>query len=87
MPWIRRALFYAAIFVAAIYAADYLAARTYPLGSIQVQPYYAIHLKSKRTGFDFNVPMESGPCVQSLAPHLGYPACWYLKRHTSPTIE
>jgi hypothetical protein len=84
---LRRGLLYAVIFIAVIYAADYLAARTYPLGSVQVQPYYAVHLKSKRTEFDFDVPVEHKSCVQSLAPHLGYPPCWYLQRRTSEVIE
>ncbi len=87
MRLVRRALLYLLAATAVIYAADYLAARTYPLGSVDVQPFYAIHLKSKRTEFDFDVPPESKPCVQSLAPHLGYEPCWYVKRHTSEPIE
>jgi hypothetical protein len=84
---LRRAVLYFLAALAAIYGADYLAARTNPLGSVQVQPYYAIHLKNKRVEFDFNVPQETDSCVQSIAPHLGYPPCWYLKRHASKRID
>jgi hypothetical protein len=84
---LRRVLLYIAVAVIVIYGADYLAARTNPLGSVQVQPYYAIHLKNKKVEFDFNVPPENDACVQSFAPHLGYPPCWYLKRHPSKRID
>jgi hypothetical protein len=87
VPQIRRALLYFAIAVMVVYAADYLAARTNPLGSLQVQPYYAIHLKNKKVEFDFNVAAETDSCVQSFAPHLGYPPCWYLKRHLNKRID
>ena len=83
----RRILLFLAALVLVIYLADYLAARTNPLGTVQVQPYYAVHLKDKKTEFDFDVPVESTSCVQSLAPHLGYPPCWYLRRHTTRRIE
>jgi hypothetical protein len=84
---LRRILLYIAITVIVIYGADYLAARTNPLGAVEVQPFYAIHLKDKKVEFDFNVPPESDSCVQSFAPHLGYPPCWYLKRHASKRID
>ncbi len=82
----RAALFTVALLLV-IYVADYLAARSNPLGSVQVQPYLAIHLKNKKTEFDFNVPVETQNCVQSLAPHLGYPPCWYLKKKTTERID
>jgi len=84
---IRRAILYLAIFVIVIYLGDYLAARTTALGSVQVQPYYAIHLKNKKVEFDFDVPVETDSCVQSFAPHLGYPPCWYLKKHADKRID
>jgi len=83
----RRVLLSLVVFVIAVYFADYLAARSNPLGSVQVQPYYAVHRKDKRMSFDFDVPVESQACVQSLAPHLGCPPCWYVKRHTTRRIE
>ncbi len=87
MATLVRAILSLLALFAAVYCADYLAARSYPLGSVQVQPYYAIHLKNKKVEFDFNVPPETDPCVQSIAPHLGYPACWYLKRHANKRID
>lgn len=87
MAQLRRAILYFFVAVIVIYCADYLAARTNPLGSVQVEPYYAIHLKNKKVEFDFDVPPETDSCVQSIAPHLGYPACWYLKRHASKRID
>jgi hypothetical protein len=83
----RRVLLSLAVFVIAVYLADYLAARSNPRDSVLVQPYYAVHRKDKRMSFDFDVPVESQSCVQSLAPHLGCPPCWYLKRHTTRRIE
>ncbi len=84
---IRRALVYFAVLIAVVYGADYLAARTNPLGSVEVEPYLAIHLKNKKTEFDFNVPTETQSCVASFAPHLGLPPCWYLKRNTKQRID
>ena len=83
----RRALAYAAIFLAVVYLADYLGARTNPLGSVQIQPYYAIHLKNKKIEFHFDVSPRMESCVQSLAPHLGHPPCWYLRRHATRRID
>jgi hypothetical protein len=87
MARIRPVLLFLAGLILVTYLADYLAARTNPLGTVQVQPYYAVHLKDKKTEFDFDVPAESTSCAQSLAPHLGYPPCWYLRRHTTRRIE
>jgi hypothetical protein len=87
MARIRRVLLYAAVFVAVVYLADYLAAKTNPLGSVQVQPYLAIHLKNKKTEFDFDVPTETQSCVVSFAPHMGYLPCWYLKKRTVQRID
>jgi hypothetical protein len=83
----RRGLLYVAIFITVVYGADYLAAKTNPLGSVQVQPYLAIHLKNKKTEFDFDVPTQTQSCVASFAPHMGYPPCWYLKKRTVQRID
>jgi hypothetical protein len=87
MARIRRALLYFAALVAVVYGADFLTARMHPLGSLLVAPYYAIHLKNKKVEFDFNVPKETQYCVVSIAPHFGYPPCWYLKKHTVERID
>jgi hypothetical protein len=74
-----------------VYLGDYLAVRfpgsRSPFGTVNVQPYYAIHLKNKKTEFDFDVPPQTNVCVRSLFPHLGYPPCWYASRKTSPRID
>jgi len=84
---IRRAFLYFAIVVAVMYGADYLSARSNALGSVQVQPYYAIHLKNKKLEYNFDVPQETERCVQSIAPHLGFQPCWYVRRHVSKRID
>ena len=74
-----------------VFLGDYLAVRfpgsRNPFGSVDVQPYYAIHLKNKKTEFDFDVPPQTNVCVRSLFPHLGYPPCWYASRKTSQRID
>jgi hypothetical protein len=87
MARIRRALLYFATLLVVVYLGDFAAARFNPLGSMQVAPYYAIHLKNKKVEFDFDVPKETQSCVVSLAPHFGYPPCWYLKKHTVERID
>jgi hypothetical protein len=71
----------------AFYLGDSAVARTKPLGSVQVQPYYAIHQKNGKTEFDYSPPMESQSCVASVLPHQGNPPCWYLAGHKTKKIE
>ncbi len=71
---------------AAFYGADYLVARKQPLGSVEVQPYYAVPQRSGKTEFLMEDP-ELDSCVQSLLPHLGHPPCWQLKRHQQKRID
>jgi hypothetical protein len=87
MARIRRALLYFGTLLVVVYVADFATARFHPLGSMQVAPYYAIHLKNKKVEFDFDVPKETQSCVVSLVPHFGYPPCWYLKKHTVERID
>jgi hypothetical protein len=88
---VRRWAIRLVLLVAAIYVGDYMAVRfpgsRNPLGSVTIQPYYAIHLKNKRTEFDFDVPPQTKTCVYSLFPHLGYPPCWYASRYTEARID
>ncbi|HVO97964.1 MAG TPA: hypothetical protein VMT15_07845 [Bryobacteraceae bacterium] len=72
---------------AAFYAGDFAVAKSRPLGSVQVQPYYAIHQKNGKTEFDYGVPPEMQGCVASVLPHFGFTPCWYLKGHRSKRIE
>jgi hypothetical protein len=72
---------------AALYIGDYAMAKSRPLGSVVVQPYYAIHQKNGKTEFDYGVPSETQSCVESVLPHLGNSPCWYLNKHKSRKIE
>jgi hypothetical protein len=63
-----------------IYAVDYAAARlkgSGGLATVQVQPYYAVPLRSGKTEFML-LPPENRTCVHALFPHFGYSPCWYL---------
>ena len=86
-----RGTLIAILLAAVVFLGDYLAVRfpgsRNPFGSVDVQPYYAIHLKNKKTEFDFNVPTETNVCVRSLFPHMGYPPCWYASRKTVHRID
>ena len=76
----KRILGVAALLLCAFYAADYLLARMRgpnALGTVQVQPYYAVPLKDGKTEFMMLDP-ETRTCVKSLLPHFGYSPCWYL---------
>lgn len=71
----------------AAYVGDYMIARAKPLGSVQVQPFYAIHQKNGKTEFDYSMPPETQDCVASLFPHFGNTPCWYLMKHKMRKIE
>jgi hypothetical protein len=77
------------IFVCAVfYGVDYAAAKNRPLGSVLVQPYYAVHQKNGKIEFDYStLPPEQQSCVASALPHLGMPPCWYLNGHKQKKIE
>ena len=82
-------------FLAAIvvfYAAEDLSVRyripraREPLGTVVVQRYDAIPQKNGKVKFDFEQPVNQ-TCVRTLLPHLGYSACWYLRRHAEQRIN
>jgi hypothetical protein len=77
----------AIMLLAALYVGDYAVAKSKPFGSVQVQPFYAIHQKNGRTEFDYNVPKETQSCVASLLPHFGSNPCWYVTTHKTRKIE
>jgi hypothetical protein len=76
-----------AILFISIYLGDYALAKSKPLGSVQVQPFYEIHQKDGKTEFDYNVPKETQTCVASLLPHMGSNPCWYVTKHKTRKIE
>jgi hypothetical protein len=71
----------------ALYLGDYAVAKSRPLGSVVVRPFYAIHQKNGKTEFDYNVPSETESCVASMLPHLGSNPCWYVNTHRTRKIE
>jgi hypothetical protein len=71
----------------AFYVGDYAVAKSSPLGSVVVHPFYAIHQKSGKVEFDYSVPPETESCVASLLPHFGNNPCWYVTKHKSKKIE
>lgn len=71
----------------ALYLGDSALARSRPLGSVIVKPFYAIHQKNGKIEFDYSPPAETDSCVASILPHLGYNPCWYLKGHPTRKIE
>jgi hypothetical protein len=93
---VRRALASLIALVAVIYAGDYLALRlraAYPrlgsaFGSVQMVRLYAIPLKNGSTEYELDArqPEVTVPCVRALFPHLGYSACWYLRRNSQKPI-
>lgn len=50
------------------------------MGSVKVEPYWAIPLKDGKTEFSLDPPTEQ-PCIHSIFPHAGLTPCWYLSRH------
>jgi hypothetical protein len=73
--------------LAAIYFADYFVAKSKPLASVEIHPFYAIHQKNGKTEFDYSVPAETQTCVASVLPHLGSNPCWYVTSHRTRKIE
>ena len=77
--------------LAVTYAGDYAALRIpIPKGraaydTITVRPYYDVGLKSGKSDLYFLEPQKQ-TCVNSLFPHMGFPPCWYARKHTHPRI-
>jgi hypothetical protein len=96
--WIfaRRALAVLVALVALVYAGDYVAVRLRAacprlgsaFGSVQMVRLYAIPLKNGSTEYELDArqPEVTVPCVRALFPHLGYSACWYLRRNSQKPI-
>jgi hypothetical protein len=83
----KYAVIASVLLLTALYTGDYAVAKSKPLGSVQIHPFYAIHQKNGRTEFDYNVPAEMESCVASLLPHLGSNPCWYVNSHRARKIE
>jgi len=82
---LKKALLYAVLGIAAIYAGDYLSLRLGipnrpQFGSVVVTREYVVPQKNRSTEFMFDPPAPQA-CVNSLFPHFGDSPCWYLSRH------
>ncbi len=60
--------------------------RREPLGTVTVRRYYAIGKKANKVEYVFDSAQDRS-CVNSLFPHFGQPACWYLRRHAEERIS
>ena len=86
---VKRAAAVLVLAVTAVYAGDYLSARlrgSSALGTVEVQPYYAVPLRDGKTEFMMLEP-EERTCVYSLFPHFGYGPCWYVKGKREQRID
>ena len=89
MFYVRRILFGVLAAIAAFYGGDYLVAwlrGANALSAVQVQPYYAVPLRSGKTEFMLLDP-ETRTCVKALLPHFGYSPCWYLNGRKQQRIN
>lgn len=88
---LRRLVLVLLLSLAALYAGDYLSARyripnnRQTLGTVQVRTSYAVKLKNGRVEYSLGDSYNQ-TCLRSLFPHLGYEACWYLRRHPEVVI-
>jgi hypothetical protein len=57
-----------------------------PYGSVTVNVYYAVPQKDGKMEYDFQ-SSQPEVCVNSIFPHAGYAACWYLRRHSDQQIQ
>ncbi len=88
----KRALIALLLLLALVYAVDYgwLAYRARrnqnAFGSVTLDTYYSVKLKSGKTEFDYAGP-QTVECVHSLLPHMGDKPCWYASRKKEQQID
>lgn len=91
MKLLRRAALIVVGLIVLVYVVDYASVRIpipkgrAVLSTVLVRPYYDVGLKSGKSEFYFLDPKKQ-TCVNSLFPQLGYPPCWYLRKHTHQRI-
>jgi hypothetical protein len=89
---LKRALVIILLLGGLVYAGDYLSLRfripnqRAQFGSVEIERSYAVKTKDGKTQYLFDQP-EAQVCVHSLFPHFGATPCWYLERHTRPTVN
>lgn len=85
---LRNLVLIAIAFFAVTYAGDYLYLRLRhdQYGSVIVQRSYEVALKNHTTEYMFDDPKPE-QCVNSLFPHFGASACWWLVRHPKQVVK
>ena len=89
---VKRVVLSAVLALLVLYAGDYLSVRfripgnREPLGSVDIQVYYAVGLKGHKVEYMRGDP-QTQTCAHSLFPQLGYSPCWYVNRHTRKWID
>ena len=88
-----RALILLISVFAVLYAGDYAVARyrvsrnqSAALEIVKVQPMYVIPHKDSRAEYVFGDP-QNQTCLHAIFPHFGNSPCWYVKKHTQPTVS
>ncbi len=88
----KRALIAVVVLLAMIYFGDYgwlayrARANRNAFGSVTLDTYYTVKLKSGKTEFDYAGP-QTLECVNSLLPHMGDKPCWYASRKKEQQIN
>jgi hypothetical protein len=88
---LRRVLWLTVVALSALYVGDYLAlqyrmVRGGPAAATEtVTILYGTPLKNGQVSIFWDQP-QSETCARSIFPHLGYPPCWYAKRHPTRLI-
>ena len=88
----KRTLITVVMLLALIYLGDYavLAYRAHSnrnaFGSVTLDTYYSVKLKSGKTEFDY-AGQQTFECVNSLLPHMGDKPCWYASRQKEQQID
>jgi len=77
------AIFYVGEFVSVKYR---IPASREPLGTVQINKFYAVPQKNGKTSFEPGEPATQ-TCVNSIFPHLGYSPCWYVRQHKNQQIN
>jgi hypothetical protein len=86
-----RALVSVIIAFCLLYLGDYIVLRYriarggQAAGTDTLTVLYGTPLKNGQISIFTDQP-QSQPCSRSIFPHLGYPACWYVRRHLTKII-
>lgn len=85
--WIFKALVFAALAFALVYASDWAVykMRGSPQSKVTVNQYLAIPEKGRRTEFDYQGTFDQ-PCAKALFTQSGLTPCWRLQRNPNQGI-